>query len=258
MKTNEGLAADGTQHDWLDTTGSAEAIGEFPFMPKSARKGENGEVISSVIIADDHRLVANGIARLLDPVPDFKVVQICYNGDELSATLNVICPDLLLLDIDMPGLSILSFLRGLDRRKPAPIVLVLSGLAPDIYAGRVVDAGAAGFVSKDVSPSGLLTAMRSVRDGQLWIHRDQARKQGRKRGRESGAQDPLSYLSSRELEVFRLLGRAVSSADIAELLGISPRTVGSHRARIYKKLSISNASELIRLAAAFDQMDNTP
>jgi len=212
----------------------------------------------SVIIADDHRLVADGVAQLLETTPDFKVVQICGDAPELSGTLSVICPDLLLLDVDMPGLSVLSFLRGLARRRPAPAVLVVSGLPAEIYAARVVEAGASGFVSKDVSPSVLLTAMRCVCEGQLWIHRDHAAAAGRdpSGSKESGTA-ALASLSPRELEVFHLLAKGKPASEVGPLLYISPRTVASHRLRIYRKLGISNPSELIHLASEVRRMEGS-
>jgi len=210
---------------------------------------------SSVIIADHQRLVADGVARLLESTPDFRVVEVCATDEELKGTLRVLCPDLLLLDIDMPGLPILSFLRSLTRERPAPAVLVVTGLPANIYAAPVVEAGASGFVSKEVSPATLLTAMRSVRDGQLWIQREHAVGSSRERAAAQGVTpDPLSSLSPRELETFHLLGKGMPASEVGQLLFISPRTVASHRLRIYRKLGISSPSALIRLASQFDRM----
>jgi two-component system, NarL family, invasion response regulator UvrY len=219
----------------------------------------SGDRQRSVIIADDHRLVSEGMARFLETTPDFKVVQICTDGDELSGTLSVICPDLLLLDIDMPGLSVLSFLRNISRRQPAPAVLVISGLSPEIYAARVVEAGAMGFLSKDVSPSVLLTAMRCVCAGQLWIHRDHATGPGRELSITEGtARGGLATLSARELEVFHLLAKGKPASEVGPLLYISPRTVASHRVRIYRKLGVSSPGELMRLASEIKRMEGPP
>jgi len=200
-----------------------------------------------VVIADDHAMVADGLSRLVSVMPGFHVSSVCTRIEEVEEAFSSRTPDLLLLDVDMPGLSIFSFIRKVSRGHPRTAILVVSGMPAEIYALRSITAGALGFVGKDEAASTLMTAVRTEAQGQISLPQGQTRSVlSAMAGRRSAG--GLSALSARELEVFRLLGKGLPTRDVGRVMHISHRTVASHRLRIYHKLGISSTSELIRLA----------
>jgi len=207
----------------------------------------------TVVIADGHSLVASGLAKLISATHDFSVIDTCPTPDALTEALRVREPHALVLDIDMPGLSPFALLRRLRQHQPGMAVLVVSGLPGEVYAMRVVEAGARGFLSKRADVDTLLRALRSVVEGNLWIHGEWAAPAFRRRRWSSLGRHPLSmsYLTSRELEVFRLLGDGKSPREVGQALHVSHRTVASHRLRIYQKLGIRSLGELIHLASEY-------
>lgn len=207
--------------------------------------------VHSVVIADGHPLVASGLAELISAAPDFDVVRICATPEALLEALRAQNPHILVLDIDMPGLSPFALLRRIRKSQPAMAILVVSGLPGEVYAVRVVESGARGFLSKRADADTLLRALRSVVEGHLWMHGDWAAPALRRRRWSSRLRDPvsMSHLTSRELEVFRLLGDGKSPREIGQALHVSHRTVASHRLRIYRKLGIRSVNELIHLAS---------
>lgn len=209
--------------------------------------------VYSVAIADAHPLVAAGLAELISRTSDFQARLSATTPEALTEALRGAAPSVLILDIDMPGLSPFAFLRRIRKTHPAMAVLVVSGLPGEVYAVRVVEAGARGFLSKRADADTLLRALRCVVEGNLWMHGDWAAPALRRRRWSSRRRDPVSMtqLTSRELEVFRLLGDGKSSREVGQALHVSHRTVASHRLRIYRKLGIRSMSELIHLASEF-------
>lgn len=211
-----------------------------------ARDGE----AARIMIADDHPLVAQGLARILRDSPEFEVSGVFSALGELHESLAEDPPDALVVDIDMPGMTIFTFLRRVRRHFPDLPVLVVSGLSEEVYAVRVVKAGARGFVPKEAAVPELVSALRAVVAGQLWVN-GALSANFRRFLPEKGAAHGIEALSPRELEVFQLLGKGLTAREVGEVLHISHRTVASHRLRIYHKLGIGSVNELIRLSTEF-------
>jgi DNA-binding NarL/FixJ family response regulator len=223
--------------------------------PAPSRKGESPSSAPTLLIADHQALLAATLAQFLSAAGGFRVLGVCHSREHLAAALEAEPPDVLVLDMEMPELSVLSFLKRLRRRMPTVAVLVLSALPATVYDARLIEAGARGFQSKQADPAVLLLALEAVVAGQIWLHRDAIGRTRRGWGSSPGSvdgADRLSVLSTREVEVFRLLGQGKSPREVGALLHISPRTVASHRLRIYGKLGIQSLGELIRLAADLD------
>lgn len=207
--------------------------------------------VHTVWIADGHPLVASGLAGLISDASEFRVGHTVSTPEALTAVLQEGAPSVLVLDIDMPQLSPFAFLRRIRKTHAATAVLVVSGLPGEVYAVRVVEAGARGFLSKRADAQTFLRALRSVVAGNLWMHGDWAAPVVQRRRWSSRHRNPVSMhqLTSRELEIFRLLGDGHSSREVGQALHVSHRTVASHRLRIYRKLGIRSMSELIHMAS---------
>jgi DNA-binding NarL/FixJ family response regulator len=191
------------------------------------------------------------MAGLLSAQPDFQVVGSCSDEAGLRHLLEARKPEILLVDLELPGLSLFSFLRRLQRTQSPLSVLVMSRLPGERYALRAIRAGAMGFFSKLDPPATLFSALRAVRAGHIWIRRSHLLPALSSLGEENPAEPAaLAALSDRELEVFRLLGAGMRTKAVAAELHISPSTVASHRFRIYRKLGIRSPNELIRVSAS--------
>jgi DNA-binding NarL/FixJ family response regulator len=201
-----------------------------------------------ILIADDHRLVLDGLAQALDTLPDIEVVGRAGDGHELISLVAELRPDVLLVDIEMPRLGGLSALRRLGDAPPAVIVTMH---ADDEHRSQAARSGAAGFLSKGAPLRDLAAAVRAAHAGERFIDEDNLA------ALLARHQDPVldagaASLTARERELLRLLAKGVSSTEeLAESLFISQKTVKNHLANIYEKLAVADraqaAIEAIRL-----------
>jgi DNA-binding NarL/FixJ family response regulator len=211
-----------------------------------------------VLIADDHALVREGIRRVLDDDPGFDVVAEAADGRQAIARVDETEPDVAILDISMPELSGLEAARRLRDEHPALKVLILSMHDESEYVMRAVHAGAAGYLLKDdAGPALLRQAVRAVHAGDSFFSPAVAtRLTEALRGGSSGAGDPLELLTARELEVLRLVAGGNSNKQIAAELGISRRTVESHRESLMRKIEIRTVAGLTRFALEHGLLDD--
>lgn len=204
-----------------------------------------------LLLADDHPVVREGLRRVVAGSPDIVVVGEAATADELLAQVDRVGPEVVLLDISMPGPGLFEVLRALRDRRPAIRTLVLSVHPEGQYAVRALKAGAAGYLTKDQAPQELLVAIRRVHGGGRYL--SQALGEKLALGRSSGEETaPHEQLSDREFEVLRLLGAGSSVGDIARRLSLSPKTVSTYRARILAKLKVKGTAGLIRYAVEQD------
>jgi DNA-binding NarL/FixJ family response regulator len=194
-----------------------------------------------ILIVDDHAIVRDGLARLLASDGDHQLSQ-AAGGREALALARSRAPELIILDLNLPGLGGLELLRRLARVSPAKI-LVLSMHAEPLYARRALDAGAAGYVSKNAAPDELLTAVRRVSAGGRYVEAEIAQALALGAGAET-----LDALSPRELEIMRLLAGGASLAEIAGALGVGYKTVANTLTLIKSKLGVARTADLVRLA----------
>ena len=194
-----------------------------------------------ILIVDDHAIVRDGLSRLLAADGDHEV-KLAATGREALIAARSFRPDLVILDLNLPGLGGLELLRRLVAIE-AGRILVLSMHAEPLYARRSLEAGAHGYVSKNAAPDELLAAVRRVAAGGRYIEAEIAQALALGAGAET-----LNALSPRELEIMRLLAAGSSLAEIAEALGASYKTVANTCTLIKSKLGVARTADLVRLA----------
>jgi DNA-binding NarL/FixJ family response regulator len=203
-----------------------------------------------VMIVDDHPIMRNGLARVIDHTPDLYVC--CEAGNAVQALdlLKVCQPGLILVDIALGGQNGLELIKDLRVQRPELRIVVHSMYEENIYAERCLRAGARGYVMKQEPSARLLRALRQVVRGEISLSEAMtkqllARLSG---GKSHQGQAPDELLSDRELEVFESLGQGHSTKEIAQLLHLSEKTVQTHREHIKRKLNIADAVALVRRA----------
>jgi DNA-binding NarL/FixJ family response regulator len=195
-----------------------------------------------VVIADDHVLVLDGMRQALNALPDIQVVAVATTGDELIAVLDKAEPDVLLVDIEMPGRTGLAVLRDLEDPPPALIVTMHT---EDEYRERAVAAGAVGFLSKATPLPELAAAVRAAHDGVVLMDVDNL-EEALAPYREARLSPGAESLTPRERELLGLLAGGISGTDeLAEEMFISQKTVKNHLASIYEKLGISDRAQAV-------------
>jgi len=197
-----------------------------------------------ILIVDDHAIVRDGLRRMLATVQQVEVVEAATGRDAL-ALARLERPDLVILDLNLPGLGGLELISRLLLDDRARRILVLSMHAEPLYAARALDAGATGYLSKNASPDELLEAVRKVAGGGRYVEADIAQAIA-VRGVDAG--EPIGRLSTRDLEILRLLAAGKSLAEIAEALGVGYKTVANTCTQIKTKLGLSRTADLVRFS----------
>lgn len=198
----------------------------------------------SVLFVDDHAMVRSGFRQLLETSPQFHVVGEAANGEEAFRLYFDLRPDVLLLDLLMPGEGGLATIRRLLSRDANIRIVVLSMFDEPGIVRRAMDVGALGYLSKGASLEELTAAVLAVADGHSYI---EARLAEQLQAVELHV-NPVDSLTTREFEVFSMLAVGHSVQDVARLLHLSTKTVGAHRTSIMKKLALKNSAELARMA----------
>ncbi len=211
------------------------------------------------MIVDDHPLVCKGLADLINDEPDLEVVAVAGNAAQATALLRQASPDLMLLDLSLPGLGGLEFLKDLKIQYPELRVLVLSMHEESVYAERVLRAGARGYIMKQEPGEKVIEAIRCVLSGNIYASPNQLTRLLRKIAANGevnhGACGPES-LADRELQVFTLIGEGCAAREIAARLSLSPKTVQTYREHIKAKLGLNSATELTRYAVLWYKGDH--
>ena len=205
---------------------------------------------SRVLVVDDHPIVRQGLALMIDQEPDLEV---CGEAEEAGTALAAIAathPDVVLLDISLPGpdgIEVLKTIRGTD---PALPVLVLSMHDESVYAERALRAGANGYIMKQEATENVLVALRRILRREMYVSDRIASAMLRQLASGTGKPDqaPIARLSDRELEVFRLIGEGHGTRRIAEELHLSVKTVESYQAHIKDKLALHSSRDLVQRA----------
>ena len=204
-----------------------------------------------VVIADDHAIVREGISSLLETQPDIEVAGEARNGQEVLDKARELKPDIILMDITMPGMSGLEATRLVREQNPDTKVLVLTMHEGDEYFFKLLDAGASGYLVKGCSSEELVTAMRAVHRGDVFLYPTMTTKllsDYLRRNRGGGDKEIGDGLTNREMEVLKYVADGHTNQEIAERLVLSVATVQTHRANIMAKLGLHNAAELVKYA----------
>lgn len=200
-----------------------------------------------VLIADDHTIVRDGLKQILDDAGNISVVAEAADGREVIDLVRRHHPDVVLLDISMPGRGGLDVLKDLTNMQPAPATLVLTMHPEEHYAVRAVRAGAAGYLTKSSAAEELVDAIRKVAGGGRYVTQSVGERLLMEFQR-SGEQLTYETLSDREHQVMCLIARGLRVADIAEELSLSAKTISTYRSRILKKLDLKTNAEIVRYA----------
>lgn len=205
---------------------------------------------TTILLADDHRIVRQGLRALLTGEADFEVVGEADDGREALELVKRLTPDVLVLDLMMPGLNGLEVARQLPRQSPGVRVVVLSMYDDEGFVLEALANGVSGYVLKDSNSSDLVHAVREVAAGRRYLSpplSDRAIEAYQLRAK-VGTMDKHETLTTREREVLQLSAEGHTSSEIAARLGISTRTAETHRSRLMHKLGLHTQSDLIRYA----------
>jgi two-component system response regulator NreC len=202
-----------------------------------------------VLIADDHTIVRSGVRLLLEAEPDIEVVGEALNGDEALTCTETLRPNVVLMDIAMPGMDGLEATRRIKARWPTVNVLVLTMHRTSAYFFEMLKAGASGYVLKSAETGELINAVRVVAQGEVYLYPTLAQQLVQNYlAREDGVVTSEPSLSPRETEILQLLAEGYSNTEIATKLVLSPSTVHTHRGNLMNKLGLSHRRELIQYA----------
>ena len=213
----------------------------------------------TVFVVDDHPIVRQGLALLINQEPDLAV---CGDAEEMHAALTAIAalkPDILIVDISLNGPDGLELLKNIRLTAPRLPVLILSMHDESIYAERALRAGANGYIMKQEATEKVLVALRRILSGEIYVSGRIANSMLRHyvRGANPSEHSSISELTDRELEVFRLIGEGHGTRQIAEVLHLSVKTVESYQAHIKEKLCLRSARELVQHAVEWNVKEKT-
>lgn len=221
-------------------------------MPKSSTTAKPPAAIATprkrVLIVDDHPVFRAGLAGLVGLEKDLMVCGEAQDGTQALAMLETLRPDLVLMDMSLPGKSGLELLKDFRALSPGTPVLMISMHDETLYAERVIRAGGRGYIMKQEGPERLIQGIRRVLSGGIFVSEQISGQildalSGTRRG-----SSPVSALTDREFEVYRLLGQGREPHEVAQILHVSIKTVDTHRLHIRQKLGLRNATELIHHA----------
>jgi DNA-binding NarL/FixJ family response regulator len=203
-----------------------------------------------VILADDHAVLRAGIRALLQLEPDMDVVAEVGTGEEAVERTRSLRPDVVVMDLGMPGIGGLEAIRQVMALGTGARVLVLTSHTEDEYLLEVLEAGGSGYVQKTHAEADLISAIRTVARDEVFLYPSATRLllRGYKTAGEKAASDPLADLSDREREVMQLTAEGYGSGEIGKKLFLSPKTVDTYRYRLMQKLGLTTRAELVRTA----------
>ncbi len=208
-----------------------------------------------IMLVDDHRLVRAGLKRVLQEVPDMEVIAEASSGEEALDLLRSQTPDVVLMDINMPGIGGLEATRRLLQKLPAARVIVVSMHLEEPYPSRMLAAGAAGYISKDSAADEVVAAIRRVHTGGHYVAADVAGNLAASLVKGNNGGSPFEQLSQRETQVMLMVTKGYSTQEISDRLHLSPKTVSTYRYRLFEKLNVTNDVELTRMAMRYGLLD---
>ena len=206
-----------------------------------------------VLIVDDHPIVRRGLSQLIEQEPDLEVCGEADDADTALAAFVELEPDIALVDLMLQGASGTDLIKNLKAQNENIPILVISMHDEAVYAERALRAGAHGYIMKEEATGQVLTALRKVVGGDVYVSERMVGHLLRRMVGGAGHGAGIDGLSDRELEVFQWIGRGLSVPDIAERLKVSPKTVESYRAHIKDKLNLANSAEVMRAAVQWSE-----
>jgi two-component system, NarL family, invasion response regulator UvrY len=203
-----------------------------------------------VLIVDDHALVRMGIRRILEDQPDIEVVADAENGEKALILVKTHKPDIVLLDMKMPGIDGWEVTRRLKKSHPKVKVIAVTALSTDSTPARVLHLGARGYITKECGADEMSLAIRKVAEGEKYLSSEIAQRMAIN-SLEATQDSPFDKLSDRETQIMLMITNGMNVSVISERLFLSSKTVNGHRYRIFEKLGIQNDVELTHLAIKY-------
>ncbi|MCW8866140.1 MAG: UvrY/SirA/GacA family response regulator transcription factor [Colwellia sp.] len=201
----------------------------------------------NILLVDDHELVRTGISKILNEVKGFQVIDECETGEEAIKFCRQTEPDVILMDMDMPGMGGLEASKKILRFAPDAKIIVLTVHSEDPFPTKVMQIGAAGYLTKGTPPQEMVNAIRAVNSGQRYLPAQIAQQMALSQFK-SIEENPFSSLSDRELQIMLMITRGEKVPDISAHLHLSTKTINSYRYRMFEKLDVGNDVELTHLA----------
>lgn len=204
-----------------------------------------------VLIADNHPIVRLGIKQVLESSSDIEIIADVSTTSELFEALEKVTPDVVILEMDIPEINGIATLRKMKQEFPNVKTLMYSGQSEDVYALSTIRAGAYGYLSKNAELDYIISAVKKVSEGNMFITNELAQRLAF----DEGTQKPRRFfrkLSSREVEVLKLLASGKRNKEVAEGLNLNEKTVSTYKARLMKKLNVDNLVDLLQQAKALE------
>ena len=196
-----------------------------------------------ILLVDDHELVRTGISKILNEVKGFQVIDECETGEEAIKFCRQTEPDVILMDMDMPGMGGFEATKKILRVSPDAKVIVLTVHSEDPFPTKVMQIGAAGYLTKGTPPNEMVNAIRAVNSGQRYLPAEIAQQMALSQFK-TAEENPFSSLSDRELQIMLMITRGEKVPTISEHLHLSTKTINSYRYRMFEKLDVGNDVEL--------------
>ncbi len=211
-----------------------------------------------IFLADDHTIVRQGLAKLLEAEPNFKVIGEAEDGREAVNRVQKLLPDVVIMDIAMPLLNGIEATRQIKKMLPQIKIIILSMHSHDRYISELIGLGASGYLLKDATGGEIVKAVAASMKGDVYLSPSISRRvidDYLTLKKTSSQEDLYTQLSNREREVFQMIAEGHSTKKIADILCVSPSTVKTHRANIMEKLQLNNISRLIQFAIRLGIVD---
>jgi two-component system invasion response regulator UvrY len=201
-----------------------------------------------ILLVDDHGLFRSGMRSILEAQKDMEVVAEADSGEKAVEAVRQSSPDVVLMDVHMPGIGGIEATRRIARANPEIRVIALTALDDEPFPSKLLDAGARGYLTKGCPAEELLTAIRQVMRDEHYISVDVAQKLSLSRLVNKGEGSPLARLSPREMQVMMMITQGKTTQEISDELFLSPKTVSTYRTRLFDKLDLNNDVELTHFA----------
>ena len=223
-------------------------MGTAAMKPSEVKTGK-----AKVLLVDDHPIVRQGLGQLINEEADLAICAEAEDFNAALAALDTSNPDVAIVDISLKDRSGIELIKEIRTKKPELPILVLSMHDESLHAERVLRAGAKGYIMKQEATEQVMNAIRRVLRGEVYLSEKMASRMVNRlvAGPQNVGGSPIERLSDREFEVFQMIGHGVGPSEIAEKLGLSVKTVETHRERIKEKLNLASGSELIRYAMQY-------
>ena len=207
-----------------------------------------------VLLVDDHELVRIGISRLLENADGIEVVAEADSGESAIEQVRKLNPDVILMDVSMPGIGGLEATRRLSQTNPSIPIVIVTVHSEDPFPNSLLKAGAVGYLHKGCSVEEIVLAIRSVHESKRYLSNEIAQGMAHSLLSENEA-SPFEKLSSREMQVLIMLVNGNRSGEIAKTLNLSPKTISTYRTRLFDKLKVHNEAEMTRLASRYGVLE---